>query len=160
MRGQKKNLLFLVSDEQSVEKTSASATLGWLAEEVNFDFETYITVEPKLLNRSSMAFTGDWHAEQFYFVTNFYNIIYCAITNSKTPQFKREVMAFAKILKIAKPERIADFYIAIFKYFNKALPREAVAIPGRVPPEGNPWKAPLWIEPFCYPEIFFVKHWE
>ena len=43
MRGQKKNLLFLVSDEQSVEKTSASATLGWLAEEVNFDFETYIT---------------------------------------------------------------------------------------------------------------------
>jgi hypothetical protein len=38
----KKELLFFVADAWCPEKTSAAATLAWLAEELGIDFDTYI----------------------------------------------------------------------------------------------------------------------
>jgi len=157
MPATKKDLLLLAADDRSAEKTAAAATLAWLADEVGADFDTYITTGQPFGAPASLAVTGDWHAEQLFFISNFYNVLYCGIGQSKTPQFRREVGAFGEILADEAPARLADFYAAVFGHYGRALPAEAVVIPAGEPPDGPPDEAPIWIEPFCYPEVFFRK---
>ncbi|MGC9348051.1 MAG: hypothetical protein ACP5JG_07935 [Anaerolineae bacterium] len=152
----KRDLLLLVADDASSEKTTAAATLAWLAKKVGADFETYITVAPTFHRHASMSTTASWHLEQFCFVANFYDVLYCAVSESQTLQFKREAEAFGEILSIVSPDRIADFYLTVFGRFDEPLPEEAVVIPTGQPArseEEELERAP-WIEPFCYPEIF------
>jgi len=159
MTAARKDLLLLVADDRSSQKTSASATLAWLAEEVGADFESYITVAPSYYRHASMSVNGSWHLQQFCFIANFYNVLYCAISDSKTLQFKREAAAFGRVLSIVSPDRIADFYLTVFGHYDRPLPEEAVVIPADQPPQSETGEkeGSLWIEPFCYPEIFHRK---
>jgi hypothetical protein len=153
----KKDLLFLVADDTSAEKTSASATLAWLAEEVGADFESYITIASSFHRHAAMSVNGSWHLQQFCFAANLYHVLYCALSDSKTLQFKREAAAVGQVLSVVPPGQIADFYLTVFGHYNRPLPEEAVVIPaGRPPPGGEEEQDGIpWIEPYCYPEIFY-----
>jgi hypothetical protein len=153
----KQDLLLLVADDASTEKASASATLAWLAEEVNAEFETYITIAPTFSRHASMSTNGSWHLQQFCFIASLYNVLYCAVSESKTLQFKRAAAAAGQILSVVPPDQIADFYLTVFGHYDRPLPSEAVVIPaGRMLPGGEEPETP-WIEPYCYPEIFYRK---
>ncbi len=158
MGKEKKNLLLLVADDMSPEKTAAAATLAWLAEEVDAEMETYITVDPWGV-QNAMTTNGHWHLQQFCFIANFYHVLYCAVTEQKALPFKRSAQAMGEMMCQATPAQLADFYLTIFGRFKRPLPDTAVMIAGHQPrsAEEEEKTGTFWIEPFCFPEILHRK---
>ncbi len=153
----KRDLLLLVSEGTSPEKTTAAATLAWLAEEVGAEIETYIPVRRGTVGVSPST-NGNWHLQQFCFVANFFHVLYCGMSSSEALPFKREAKAVGELLSEAKPEQIAEFYLAVFGHYNRAIPDTAVMIPAGQPPVSSEEEdRTLWIEPFCFPEILHRK---
>jgi hypothetical protein len=154
MANEKKDLLLLVADEVSSEKTAAAATLAWLAEDVGAEMETYISVDP-WGGQNALSRTGHWHLEQFCFVANFYNVLYCAVSDAKALPFKRSAQAMGEILSVVNPAQIADLYVTVFGRYNRPLPDTAVMVSGLQPRDAAEEESmgALWMEPFCFPEI-------
>ncbi len=154
----KKDLLLLVAEDTSPEKTTAAATLAWLAEEVGAEVETYITVFFTWAGISAMSTNASWHLQQFCFAANFFHVCYCAVTDSAALPFKRAAQAAGEVLSVARPAEIAEFYLAVFGRYKRAIPATAVMIPAGKPPASAEEEATTtWIEPFCFPEILHRK---
>ena len=150
----KRNLLFFFADEQSSSTAAVIPTLNWLAEMLNVDFESYVCIRPKTWASQVLAFNGYNHAEQFYYLANFYEkVLYCSLTESSAVQFKREVMAFGgDIITCRKPNELIEFYLDVFSYFKTQLPKDITVLPTRPVEEDA-----LWIQPYCYPDVYFTK---
>lgn len=149
-----KNLLFLFADEKSSATPAVIPTLAWLAEEAGVDFEAYVCIRPKTWANRTLAFNGNGHREQFYYLANFYDkILYCSFTEVPTVQFKREVMAFGgEIVSSRKSDELFDFYHDLFSYFEKPMPKTLTILPERPESEEE-----IWISPYCYPDVYFGK---
>ncbi|MBR5553442.1 MAG: hypothetical protein IKV98_06295 [Clostridia bacterium] len=141
-------LLFYFSDEKCDASVSVIPTLAALSDKMGFDFETYICTRPDSWSGKVLPFVGHNHAESFYYLANFYKkILFCSITDYKSFQFKREVLAFGgEVISCRKNDEVPEFYEDVFSYLGAELPKECIVVPKR-PDEGK------WIAPYCYPDI-------
>jgi len=151
---EKPKLLFLVTDDRCSERTTATATLAWLAAEAGIDFDAYVEMSARKRADGSVistAFTGNWHAEQFYFVANSFDLTFCAISSASEVQYRREALAIgAEVFPTRAPSEVADLYLELFQRYRKPLPSSLVVLMAEPDPATG-----LWIEPFCYPEVFY-----
>jgi len=149
-------LLFLVTDSRCAERTTATATLAWLAAEAGCEFDAYVEQEAQGRPDGSVIsvpFTGNWHAEQFYFVASFFDLTFCSISTAPEVQYRREAMAMgARAFPARGPEEIADLYLELFGHLGQALPRTMVVLPS-----GPDQATGLWVEPFCYPDVYYSR---
>src|SRR5215471_16947983 len=126
----KPRLLFLVTDDRCAERTTATATLAWLAAQAGSEFDAYLEQGAQYRPAGgpiSVPFTGNWHAEQFYFIANFFDITFCSISTAPEVQYRREALAMgANVLTVRGPEEIAECYLDVFGSLGQALPATVV----------------------------------
>jgi hypothetical protein len=149
----KRDLLFFFADEKAPATGAVVPVLSWLADQAGMDFEAYICIRPKTWAGRILAFNGNGHREQFYYLANFYRQVhYCSLTESPALQFKREVLAFGgAVVSARKPAELVEFYRDLFAWAKAKLPEEALILPAR------PEQSKLWLQPFCYPDVNFRR---
>jgi hypothetical protein len=152
----KSKLLFLVSDDRCAERTTATATLAWLAAQAGSEFDAYLEQEAQYRPAGgpiSVPFTGNWHAEQFYFIANFFDITFCSMSTAPEVQYRREALAMgANVLTVRGPEEIAECYLDVFGSLGQPLPGKMVVLPA-----GPDLASGLEVEPFCYPDVYYSQ---
>lgn len=153
-----RKLLLLLTDNRCPEKTTIMATLAWLAEEEKILFDSYVSsdfIEFLGLKIDGNFFSG-MHAEQFYYVCNVYDVHYCSYGQSR--RFLRDLRTFGKNLVTLRQKReLPDFYLDIFSYFKRKLPKKAVMV-GTASAGGRDRESErLCLESYCYPEIYYQR---
>jgi len=144
----KREMLFLVTDGVCSQRTTSVATLGWLASEIELNFDAFMNMH------RSPSLTP---LEQFNYLAAYYRDMYfCSLTLKPEVRFLRSAKAFGKtIVSTRLNDQIYDFYRDVFGYFKRDMPQSAVVV-GTKPV--NTGKAEITrIDAYCYPEIYYRK---
>jgi hypothetical protein len=146
-----KKLLFFITDWAVEEKCVVSATLSWLSERRGWLYDNYIQkyvlTPPGGLPQTECAgpYFGAFHNEQFYYISNCFDIAYCSIGGRR---FLRDLKAFSKReISIRKRGEIFKFYRDVFSFFDEPIPERAIMV------ETAPFKAGFGLDAYTFPEI-------
>src|SRR5262249_7337910 len=102
---------------------------------------------------NSVPFTGNWHAEQFYFIANFFVITLCSMSTAPQVQYRRQAIAMgASVLAPPAPDEVAHLYLHTFGSVGQALPGKMMVLPA-----GPDLATGLEVEPFCYPDVYYSQ---
>jgi hypothetical protein len=153
-----KKLLLLLIDAHSQEKTCITPTLAWLAKEEDYLFDSYISSD--LIDFLGLKIDGNFfsgmHAEQLYYVCNIFDICYCSYGSSR--RFLKDLQVFDKKCVTLKTEyELVDFYLEVFNYFGRRLPRKAVMLETASAKGQSEESEKLCLDSYCYPEIYYQQ---
>ena len=144
-----KKLIFFFSDETCSATSIVAPTLSTLANDCGYDFESYICVRPDSWLGEALPLIGNNHMTQFLYLANFYDeILFCSLSNYKSFQFRREILAFGgKVISERGNDEVFDFYKDVFTFLGKNFPKTAIVVPD------NDYDKNINITPYCYPDI-------
>lgn len=161
-----RKLLFFITDWGCSEKTPVSATLAWLTKEKRMLFDIYIQKYAKTpplaipLHEIAGPYFNAFHAEQFYYLCNCFDVRYCSIGARR---FLRDLKTFGKEeVSVKKKGQLFEFYREVFSYFGKDLPKTAVMVRTEKVKDVKCWSykwftLELLADPYCFPEIYYRK---